>query len=82
MPNFKSFLLKMTKFCSRQARNAIKMKVKWGKNNSKFVLGSYGSIAMHSIIFQHMHLKMFRLQMTKLYSRQAENAVKISVKRK
>ena len=27
------------------------MKVKWG-NNSKFVLGSYGSCAMHSIIFQ------------------------------
>ena len=31
IPNFKSFLLKMTKFCSGQARNAIKMKVKWGK---------------------------------------------------
>ena len=27
------------------------MKVKW-RNNSKFVLGSYGSCAMHSIIFQ------------------------------
>ena len=27
------------------------MKLKW-RNNSKFVLGSYGSCAMHSIIFQ------------------------------
>ena len=41
----------MTKFCSKKARNAIKMKVKW-RNNSKLVLGSYGSCAMHSIIFQ------------------------------
>ena len=33
------------KFCSGQAKNAIKMKVKW-RNNSKFVLGSYGSCAV------------------------------------
>ena len=43
----------MTKFCSEKARNAVKMKVKW-RNNSKFVLGSYGSCAMHSIIFQQV----------------------------
>ena len=53
----------MTKLYSGQARNAIKMKVKWG-NNSKFVLGSYGSCVMHSIIFQQLcisNLKLFRL---------------------
>ena len=32
------------------------MKVKWGKNNSKFVLGSYGSCALHNISTT-MHVK-------------------------
>ena len=42
----------MTKFCSGQETNSIKIKVK-GENNSKFVLGSYGSYAMHFIIFNN-----------------------------
>ena len=39
----------MTKYYSGHPRNDIRMKVKWGKTQ-KFVLGSYGSCAMHSII--------------------------------
>ena len=42
----------MTKFISEQARNAkMNMKIKWRKN-SKFMIGSYDSCAMHSIVFQ------------------------------
>ena len=70
----------MTKFYTGQARNAINVKVKWG-NNSKFVLGRYGSCAVHSIIF---HIKFEDVQAIddKVIFQTAENAVKISVKGK
>ena len=46
----------MMNLCSRQARNAIKLKVKCS-NNSKFVLGTYGSCnALHNILTL-MHIK-------------------------
>ena len=67
------------------------MKVKW-RNNSKFVLGSYGSCAMHSIIFQKscildcfstiMDIRFEDIQAEddKVIFQTTRNAVKISIK--
>ena len=62
---------KVEKVLLQTSKKCYKNEGQMGKNNSKFELGSYGSVAMLSIIFQLScisNLNMFRLKMRKLYS--------------
>ena len=55
------------KLLPQTSKKCYKNEGQIGKNNSKFVVGRYGSCAMHSMVFQQScisNLKMLRLQMT------------------
>ena len=74
----------MTKFCPGQARNAIKMKVKWGKKLKNCARKLWFLCSALNNISTIMHIKFEHVQAVddKVISRQAENAVKFSIEGK